>query len=68
MLTIGSAVMGTVTLVSLCIHDCDRDPFRNFEFISAEDRVVKIRHSFAVVIAKSALQSLLELPFVIFCG
>ena len=72
MLTVVLAVMGTVTSVSLGIHDCDRDPFRNSEFISADSKdwvdVLNIKHSFAVVIAKSALQSLLEIPCGIFCN
>lgn len=38
MLTVVLAVMGTVTSVSLGIHDCDRDPFRNSEFISADSK------------------------------
>ena len=53
--------MGTVTLVSFC----DREPFRNVEFISAEDRFRDCENQ-TLICCCDCKVSLLEVPFVNF--
>jgi len=54
--------------LSLCIHDRDHEPFRSFEFISAEDRVHDCEDQTLICFCdcKVCLASLLAVTFEIF--